>query len=364
MSAYFMEKNDDETPEKEQADLEGETAANDEEGEDDPAEPYPDMPLLRTQTPVWADVQRTLSTLRLRGVSPRQTLESYRKSRNSWNDGRISGRLTGRITRDLFDMERTSTFFTKEGCDDRGGTIERRSFRDELDSAGPLREIAENDVRRSREKTEEKTNSIANSLDDSPSKGRHIPWQQDVLTELKIETGVAETDCRKGSRNARRRSQSTSSHGTQSTLDETACPSGNATTAVRSLRVARNIEAAENADLFSDNEDVRKPSKPQPGIMEGKFCRIRSLREKKALTKDMSQVVPPSEPSEEVRSPPAKEEVPLTPVAPSTPLDGRKKRGFRPARVFATSSSTEEDETPKKKSEEGSCIEDTNDETK
>lgn len=74
----------------------------------------PDLPPLRTQEPVWSEVQRSISSLRMRGLSPRSTLRTTmrttfdaRSARQTEDDGRISllgGRLTGgRGTLDILD---------------------------------------------------------------------------------------------------------------------------------------------------------------------------------------------------------------------------------------------------------------------
>jgi serine/threonine protein kinase len=118
------------------------------------------MPILRTQTPVFADMQDTLANLRAQGFSPRtsfvesphhtrQDIVSYRKSgrctgRFTGHDGaRISGRISGRHTGRNTGLERTSAHFTRDPDSDFGNP------RDSIHSNASLRELAECDVRRS-----------------------------------------------------------------------------------------------------------------------------------------------------------------------------------------------------------------------
>jgi len=358
MSAFFN------GPEPEKETTTDEAVDDNNEEDDGDVEPCPDMPILRSLTPVWADVQRTLSSLRLRGMSPRQTLESYRKSRNSWNDGRVTGqsRVTGRLTRELFDMERTSYFFTKEEVAgrDTDGRERKRSFEDE--APGILRELAESDVRK---KSENKSAENCPSATDDTGVMANSTWQQDVLTELKTDTGVAENH--KGNCVVARR-RSASKQLSEDPMEDS-CPSGNASSAVRSLRQKSKAIEARDVDLMS--ESCCEVLQPASGANDNRYCRIRSLRGRNPVNclelADLTDLNGGSEAQSTAASSRrgphdqstavgsrrdskgSKPQPPLTPVAPSTPSDGPEGKGnSRPARQFSNSISSAEDDRKKK----------------
>jgi|Transcript_73937 serine/threonine protein kinase len=327
MSAFFTTMADTDLPNE--TNNEENIAKNDDDADED--DPCPNMPLLRTSTPVWADVQRSLSNLRLKGLSPRQTLESYRKSRNSWNDGRMSGRHTGRLTRDLFDMERTSTFFTKE-AEERP----RNSFpEDKVEAPGILRELAESDVRKN---GDEQRCANKASAPDEKSKMTNTPWHQDqdVLTELKTETGVAETH--KGCMIRRRCGSKQPS--SNPSMDDS-CASGTATSAVRSLRHMRSMEANRDVDLMLESScEFMKPQ--PPGSKDSGVPRIRSLRGRNPITgpeplTDLDGSGARSRTTSSQRQGTKPLQTPVTPSTPSDCPDG--KRHIRPARAYKSSSS-------------------------
>jgi serine/threonine protein kinase len=264
LSAFFT--GDDENDPRFQKEPTSNEEADAKNEDDDDVEDFANMPPLRTQTAVWSEVQHTISLMRLKGFSPRQTLESYRKSRSSWGDGRVSGhgRPTGRLTRELFDLER-NTFYAEEELKTRQSFSESGGAQ----SPGILRELAKSDVRMS------SGDNVSNMGDNNIMSTN----PQDVLTELKADSGVAD----KGSRTAmvRGRSRSKESAEAPNASSSDSCASGSGSTAVRSLRQQREAEA-NKMDLMS--EASCEIVKPAQGPGENRFCRIRSLRSKTPVT--------------------------------------------------------------------------------
>jgi serine/threonine protein kinase len=343
LSAFFTDPNEKES-------------ANNEEADDDEAEACANMPPLRTQTAVWSEVQHTISLMRLKGFSPRQTLESYRKSRSSWGDGgRVSGRPTGRLTRELFDLER-NTFYAEEELKTRQSFSESGT-----QSPGILRELAKSDVRM----------SSGDNVDD-----RNIMTTnpQDVLTELKTESGVAD----KGTRAAMVRGRSTSKESAETPKASSAesCASGSASTAVRSLRQQKEVEA-NKMDLMSESScEIVKPAQGE----HNRFCRIRSLRSKTPVTgpdpseltdldcpeeskqqrrvpldaKAGTEATPQSSATQEQSSKAKETDIELSPVSPTLGVPQRHRpKKFRPPLAYISSSDMSVDGNASAESQRG-----------
>jgi serine/threonine protein kinase len=173
------------------------------------------VPLLRSQTPIFADMQTVLSTLRCQGLSPRATTNDQSSLAESCatevstmdtqgNEGRVSGRVTGRLTGRMTGLstmdgrqsERTSHYFTRD------------------DGSSQMCMLAESDVRKSNEECNSGDHRLSGRLLDQDA----LNCIEDlcILSDLPVQRSV------------RRRAKSTTTAGT-------------AHMAVRQLRSRRSV---------------------------------------------------------------------------------------------------------------------------